>query len=300
MDQQSLFVCLFFLVIRRVWLTELAAPPHIEIRSSVLRWDSPRDTNVTFSVQYSTVPVGLWHSMTGCSLLHCDFPGEQFYGKVFRVRAERGTLSSVWQQSEQVHCAHIDTCAPLITLTITTDKVGLSMKHRDSSLKKEYGGHITFKPLYWKTTNPNDIQEPDDITNPLIIWGLESGKNYCFQVEYLTYNKPYGHPSLICEEIPEKSADRTFRIIISGVVTVLVLAILGCSFYFVYNYYRKIKQHLHRYLEAPLDIPDHFHKFLSSEFSEDQVDHPSSQDEEVCDFISLEQAQLEPEVVGKG
>ncbi|KAK1797678.1 hypothetical protein P4O66_008046 [Electrophorus voltai] len=302
MDLQNIVVsCLFFLTVHRVWMTELPPPPpqHIQIHSSVLMWNSSGDDrNVTYTVQYSSAPGELWDSMTGCSQLQCDFAAKDFYGKVFRVRAERGNLSSDWQQSEQVQCIHINTCAPIINLSIVSDKVQLQRKHRDSSLKKEYGGHITFRLLYWKTTSPNDKQENNEYTNPIIMNDLEPGKNYCFQFDYLYFHKPYGNPSrLICKEIPETSFGRTLRVIVSGVLTVVVLAIFGGWLYFAYKNYRKIKQ----YLQPPLDIPQHFQEFLSSEFYEHQVDLPSNQDAEVGKIITFasEQTQMEPKVVDK-
>uniref|UniRef100_A0A4W4DVZ7 Fibronectin type-III domain-containing protein n=1 Tax=Electrophorus electricus TaxID=8005 RepID=A0A4W4DVZ7_ELEEL len=213
----------YIVLIFSVWMTELPPPPpqHIQIHSSVLMWNSSGDDrNVTYTVQYSSAPGELWDSMTGCSQLQCDFAAKDFYGKVFRVRAERGNLSSDWQQSEKVQCIHINTCAPIINLSIVSDKVELMGLHRDSSLKKEYGGHITFRLLYWKTTSPNDKQN-NEYTHPIIMNDLEPGKNYCFQFDYLYFHKPYGNPSrLICKEIPEtcKLSEGNHRYWVHGLI----------------------------------------------------------------------------------
>ncbi|XP_066542630.1 interferon gamma receptor 2 [Hoplias malabaricus] len=259
--------CLLVLIIGYGWSTKLTDPKKITVRSSVLSWtSSERENNVTYTVQYNTLPEQEWQNVCGCSQMQFNFTAasEDFYGKIFRVRAETANLTSDWKHSEQVQCQHTGTCAPLFNLTLRNNKVLLWMDYKDKSLKEKFGGHITFKAQYWKETTFIDKQDLNVNGRSLTIEDLESGEKYCFQVEYLYFKKSYGKPShILCETIPETSGARTLRVILSGLLVVAAFATFGICLYFVYKNYKKIKT----FLQPPLDIPDHFHEFFSGEFS---------------------------------
>ncbi|KAK2850396.1 hypothetical protein Q7C36_009179 [Tachysurus vachellii] len=262
---------------------------NVKVKSSVLSWNHPKDyTNITYAVQYNTT-LSEWHEVYRGTQHQFNFSAkaDDFYGKRFRVRSERGNQTSAWVTSKLVQCVHIHTCAPLIELKVETDKVHLWMKHRDESLKKEKGGHIEFRLLYWKRNGSNNKEElwkPFVNSVHLILDDLESREEYCFQAEYWYLNKPYGQPSReICTVILETSFRRNLRVIMLGLLTIGALAFLGGCLYFVHKHHKRIKA----LFQPPLDIPAHYEEFFFTEFPERPATHPASQVAELCDIVAL-------------
>ncbi|XP_072542575.1 interferon gamma receptor 2 [Salminus brasiliensis] len=285
MDWRNAFVsCLVVFTASSAWSIE--PPTHVKVELSVLSWKPPPgETNVTYTVQYSMAEEEEWHNVCGCNQPQFNFTAEDFYGKIFRVRAETANQTSVWKLSKQVQCEHTGTCAPLFNLTIKTNKALLWMGHKDQTLYEEFGGHITFRVLYWKEARVSDNQERNTGGMTLAIEGLEFGQKYCFQVVYLVYSKSFGNPShVLCKVIPLSSAQENFHIIISGVVIVVGLVIFGVCLYFVYKNYKKVKL----FLQPPLDIPEHIERFLSEEFPHQERVCLDSQELELNDLVILE------------
>ncbi|XP_060785113.1 interferon gamma receptor 2 [Neoarius graeffei] len=274
-----------FLIIRCACSSKLPPPQHVKVESSVLTWIYGKvQVNVTYAVQYNTTLTD-WRDVYSGTQQQFNFTAtaEDFYGKRFRVRSERENQTSDWELSELVQCAHLHTCAPILEVKVETDMVRLRVKHRDQSLREKKGGHLSLQLLYWKRNHTNDeLQElPMDSTH--IIEDLDSGEEYCFQVEYLVFYKPHGKPSPeICEVIPETSKERNIRVVIIGVLTVAGLAVLGVCLYFLYVHHKRIKA----LLQPPLDIPEHFEEFLFSDFSRLPASyHPGSQATESYEFV---------------
>lgn len=274
-------VCEVFFIKHCACSSKLSPPRRVNVRSSVLTWDPPVDhTGITYAVQYNTT-LSDWSGVYNSPQRMFNFTAaaEDFYGKRFRVRSERGNQTSDWEMSKLVQCAHLHTCAPIIELKVETDKVHLLMKHRDQSVKEENGRHISFKPLYWKRNGTKNKRVFN--SDHLVFKDLESGEEYCFQVEYLLYEKPHGKPSReVCTVIPETSKQRNWRVIMFGVLTLIGLAIVGSFLYFFYTHHKRIKA----LLQPPLDIPEHFEEFLFSDFPQHPAPHPVT---ESYNFVSL-------------
>ncbi|NP_001347714.1 interferon gamma receptor 2 precursor [Pygocentrus nattereri] len=286
---------LFVLIFHSAWSTNLSAPKLKEVSSSVLSWEPSKVNNVTYTVQYRADPGQEWHYLCGCNQPQFSFADGDFYGKIFRVRAERGNQTTVWQESVKIQCRHTDACAPLLNLTIKNYKVLLWMDDKDETLKKEFGGHITFRALYWKETSASDKQELDASGKTLLIEELEAGQKYCFNVVYVVYNKPYGSPSrVLCEVIPETPTVQNLRIIISGVLINAGLMVFGCCLYFVYKNYKRIKT----FLQPPLDIPEHIEEFFSGEFPHHEFVCIGSEELESNGLITLVPEQIREEEEG--
>ncbi|XP_058248936.1 interferon gamma receptor 2 isoform X2 [Hemibagrus wyckioides] len=269
------------------------SPQKVEVQSSVLSWNLPKDyTNITYAVQCN-VTLSDWRDVYRGNQQQFNFSAEaeDFYGKRFRVRSERDEQTSAWVMSKLVQCAHLHTCAPVIELKVETDKVHLWMKHRDESLKKEKGGHLKFIPLYWKR-NSTDNKESFVKSDHIVLEDLDSGEEYCFQVKYLYFTEAFGKPSReICTVIPESSKQRNLRIILLGVLTVSVFTSLGGFLYFGHKYYKRIKA----LFRPPLDIPEHFEEFFFSELPHRPAADPASQVTESCDIISFVEEVAEDE-----
>lgn len=123
----------------------------------------------------------------------------------------------------------------MVNISAKPGIVSLTLAHMDQSLAKEYGDHLEFNILSWNVNNRKnpevsciyqknhanihslffyDKSKADEfltlqesvVTNSkdYLFDKLESGQNYCFQVEYLLYHKPYGKASeKRCIFIPE-------------------------------------------------------------------------------------------------
>ncbi|KAM9486817.1 interferon gamma receptor 2 [Clarias gariepinus] len=272
-----------FIIHSAACLSEIPSPQRVKVNLSVLIWDRPKNyTNITYAVQSNTT-LSDWRDVYTGPQQQFNFTAaaEDFYGKKFRVQAKKGNQTSKWVESRLVQCAHLHTCAPVIQLKVERDMVHLWMKHRDSSLKANEGGHIEFRPLYWKRNSTNDKQEPGFNSDYLLIRDLEPGQEYCFQVEYLLFHKPHGKPSReICAVIPETSKQRSLRFVMYGVLVVVLLAILGGFLYFVHTHYKRIKA----LLQPPLDIPEHIQEFIFRELPEFPL--PERQVTESYDLVS--------------
>ncbi|KAI4903471.1 hypothetical protein NFI96_029700 [Prochilodus magdalenae] len=283
--------CLFVLVVRRAWSTELLPPKGIEVKSTELVWEPSKAQNVTYTVEYSTVPVQEWHHACGCNQSWFKFRGEDIYGKIFRVRAETAGQTTDWEQSERIQCKHTDRCAPQINLTKSS--MVLWMSDQDDSLREVHGRHISYRALYWKEDSADDKQELVPNGKTLRLQGLEAGQKYCFQVVYKLYTTSYGSPSrVLCEVVPESP---TVRIVVSAVLVISGVVFVGCCLYFVNKNYKRIKVFLH----PPLEVPEHFRKFCSGEFPQPELVCVSSQELESSDLITVVSEELGEEEEGR-
>ncbi|KAG9271299.1 interferon gamma receptor 2 precursor [Astyanax mexicanus] len=286
MDWRNTFVsCLVFFIPSSACLSELPPPQHVVIESSTLRWNPPLgESNFNYTVQFSKVPEEEWHYVCGCNQTQFNFTAasEDFYGRIFRIRTETTNQSSAWIPSEQVLCEHTATCSPLFNLTVKSDKVYLWTGHKDQSLKREFGGHIVFKALYWKEDQISNKQEYYVGGGTLKIEGLKSGQKYCFQVVYLAYSKLYGRPSrVLCQVIPISPAQENIQIIVVGILIVVVLFGFGVCLYCFYKNYKKVKL----FLQPPLDIPEHIQKFFSEELPHQQLVSNGTQELELDNIV---------------
>ncbi|KAF7709858.1 interferon gamma receptor 2 [Silurus meridionalis] len=263
--------------------SELAQPKKVKVELSVLSWSQPEDpTDVIYVVQFNTT-LNDWHIVSRGPSERFNFSvtAEDYYGKVFRVRAEKGNQTSVWALSKRVQCSHLHTCAPVVELKVEPDKVHLRLIHRDQSLKDEKGGHLMFRLCYWKRNHTDESKEEFPKSNHFVLEDLDAGQEYCFQVNYLHLHKPFGMPSSeICRVIPESSKQRTLRIVLLGILFLVGLFVLGSGLYYTYMHHKRIKE----CLQPPLDIPDHFEEFFFSEFSQPD-ESPRSESYEVVHFV---------------
>ncbi|XP_051529527.1 uncharacterized protein LOC127426633 [Myxocyprinus asiaticus] len=272
-------------------------PPNVRTVGSQLQWKSANDDGVLYSVQYKlgSTPAEEWHNVSshiGTKLKTLNITAE-FYGAVFRVHAEKGNRTSEWQNSKPVKCLNIRHCVPLINLTVKPGMAHLYMEHMDQSLVKEFGNGIAFNISYWKVANGDHSEVQFYITNgkSQLFPNLESGQEYCFQVQYLWYNKRYGNTSnKSCAIIPETAEEKKRRdLLLSILATVFVSAMcVGCIFAFFKNH-KKLKQ----FFRPPPEIPDHYREFLTGEFFQQLCQSPSSQSLQSCDITLIENNDIE-------
>ncbi|XP_056089348.1 interferon gamma receptor 2 [Rhinichthys klamathensis goyatoka] len=268
-------------------------PPHdVKIVVSDLQWKPSNDDTVLYSLQYNPKRKSEdeWLNVSshiGTKLRTFQITPE-FYGAVFRVRTEKGNNVSEWQYSNPVQCVNVAVCLPVTNLIVKHERVSLTMTHMDQSLEKEYGEHIEFNISYWKVDNGGSSKVETIITNrknePLP--DLESEQNYCFQVEYLLYNKPYGNASKeICEIIPETPEAASRRVLLYSILTTLfVSAMCGICIFVLFKYHKKVKQLLQ---PIQLEIPDHYREVLYNEFPLQACPSPSSQSLRSYDLITV-------------
>ncbi|XP_026112444.1 interferon alpha/beta receptor 1 [Carassius auratus] len=280
----------FMLLINFEGTSCLNPPQGVKLFGSYLQWKKPPDEDsVLYSLQYkrSFKSEDEWYNVTSHNKTELRFKiTPEFYGAEFRVRAEKGNNTSEWKYSTKVQCVNTNACVPVMKLSVKPGKVYVTMDHMDGSLKYEHGEHIQFNVSFWKVDNGGYSKVESIITNSKKqILELESGQNYCFQVQYLFYDKPYGNISnQSCAIIPEtlemvKSRDLLF--IIS--TTLLVTAMCGVFIFLLFKHHKKVKPLLQ---PLRLEIPDHYLEFIrSGEFPLQACPSPSCQSLQSCDMI---------------
>nr|XP_055055814.1 uncharacterized protein LOC129440464 [Misgurnus anguillicaudatus] len=262
----------------------------ITLVGSRLQWKSSDDKSVLYYVQYknNSDPADEWHNVSsynGTSLKTFEITNE-FYGGIFRVRAEKDSHTSEWQISKPVLCMNLNICIPLMTVNVKPGIIVLHMSHMDQSLKKEYGDHIAFNVSLWKVNGRHsEVEFIVTLDKTLSFRNLESGQKYCFQVQYSLYNKPYGNTSeQQCVNIPESPEEAEKRVVLTTIITtVLVLTICGCCIFALFKNHKKFKQ----ILKPPVNIPIHFREFLNQEFPQRPFPSPSTESLPSCDVITL-------------
>ncbi|KAI2664453.1 Tissue factor [Labeo rohita] len=155
-----------------------------------------------------------WYNVTSHNRTDLKFYiTPEFYGAIFRVRAEKGSNVSEWQDSNKVECVNVNSCVPVMKLFVKPETVCLTLSHMDESLKYEYGDHIEFNVSFWKMDNAGSkvscllqlvhslyftkrtIEHFITKNKNECFPKLESEQNYCFQVQYLLYENPHGNVS---------------------------------------------------------------------------------------------------------
>ncbi|XP_067294360.1 interferon gamma receptor 2 [Pseudorasbora parva] len=267
----------------------LNPPEDVKLVGSNLQW-KPGEVNdsVLYSLQYNRNSTkGEWLNVSRHFGTQFNITPE-FYGAVFRVRAEKGNELSAWQYSNPVQCVNVKSCVPVVNLIVTPVMVSLTMAHMDESLEKEYGEHIEFNISIWKVVNEIHQKVQSFITNhkkePMK--DLEPGQTYCFQVEYLHYGQRYGNATeKKCVVIPETPEIVRRNFWLSCILTTLfVSAMCGVFIFILIKHHKKLKRCLQ---PLQLEIPDHYREVLYNGFPLQACPSPSSQSLPECDMITV-------------
>uniref|UniRef100_A0A673NMP0 Interferon/interleukin receptor domain-containing protein n=1 Tax=Sinocyclocheilus rhinocerous TaxID=307959 RepID=A0A673NMP0_9TELE len=253
----------------------LNPPQDVKIVRSNLQWKKPPDDDDSFlySLQYKTGSKtgDEWYNVTSHNWTEFRFQiTPEFYGAVFRARAEKGINVSEWQYSDPVKCVNANSCVPVLKLSVKPEMVYVTTAHMD---EMNNGGYS--KCVITKSKNEH-------------IFKLESGQNYCFQVQYLLYEKPYGNVSnQICAIILETPETIKSRALLYSILTsFLVTAMCGVCIFLLFKRHKKVKQLLQ---PLRLEIPDHY-----QEFPLQACPSPSSQSLRSYDMITvIENSHLE-------
>lgn len=282
------------LLINIEWTFSLNPPQDIKIVRSNLQWKKPPDDDGSFlySLQYKPgfKTDDEWYNVTSRNGTELRFQfTPEFYGAVFRVRAEKGNNVSEWQYSKPVQCVNANSCAPVLKLSVKPEMVSVTMAHMDESLEKEYGEHVEFNVSFWKVNNGGYSKAKFIITTSKNehINSLESGQNYCFQAEYLLYEKPYGNVSnQICAIIPETPETIKSRVLLYSIlVSFIVTAMCGVCIFLLFKHHKKVKKLLE---PLRLEIPDHFLEFFrTGEFPLQACPSPSSQSLQSYEMVTI-------------
>uniref|UniRef100_A0A671R2J7 Interferon/interleukin receptor domain-containing protein n=1 Tax=Sinocyclocheilus anshuiensis TaxID=1608454 RepID=A0A671R2J7_9TELE len=247
----------------------LNPPQDVKTVRSNLQWKKPPDDDDSFlySLQYKpgSKTGDEWYNVTSHNGTEFRFQiTPEFYGAVFRVRAEKGINVSEWQYSDPVKCVNANSGVPVLKL-----------------LEKEDGENVAFNLSFWKVNNGGYSKCVITKSKNEHIFKLESGQNYCFQVQYLLYEKPYGNVgNQICAIILETPERIKSHALLYGILTsFLVTAMCGVCIFLLFKRHKKVKQLLQ---PLRLEIPDHY-----QEFPLQACPSPSSQSLRSYDMITV-------------
>lgn len=282
-----IYLTVFISIIERTCC--LNPPQDLKIVKSQLLWKPPEvDGDMLYSLQYTPVSNAEdeWYNVSSHISKNVFNITDAFYAALFRVRAEKGNHISEWAISNRVSCINVNSCAPVVNISAKPGIVSLTLAHMDQSLEKEHGDHLEFNILSWNVNNRKNPEE-SVVTNSkdYLFDKLESGQNYCFQVEYLLYHKPYGKASeKRCIFIPETpEAIKTRVKLYSALMALFVLTVCGFCLFVFFKHKRKFKEW---FRPCKLELPDHYIEFfLSSEFPVGLSPSPSIPSLQSSDFI---------------
>ncbi|TDH07151.1 hypothetical protein EPR50_G00121810 [Perca flavescens] len=276
----------------------LSPPKNVRLTSYnmdlVLRWDAPDQpaSGLLYTTEYNSSFI----SYKGCvniSTLECDLTNPKHiyeYGRYTgRVRAQLGTESSAWVESNQI-ALDKDTVigSPNVSLFSNGATIEVSIKDpvfRISTLLDVYN-LASYKITYWKHDQKEKAISINDMRqNRVVLPNLDPWTKYCVQVQLDTERNPnpnHSEPSAtVCEsttieeEAPWLAAVVTF-VVMAMAVAVVVVAVV----------HRKRISHF----LCPKDaLPQHFKEYLlappnSSMYLDMRNSHPPK---EIFDPVSI-------------
>ncbi|XP_017297554.1 interferon gamma receptor 2 isoform X2 [Kryptolebias marmoratus] len=229
-----------------------APPTRVLVNGSQLTWSpGSEDADVTYSVDYRRFGSNSWNAVPECRstpLPSCSPVSFRlrYDCHELRVRAERAGLKS---EPVQACSSHGDLCSPQVHLKAGPGSltVGLSNNH---SLFQEYAAHAKHRVYYGE--EGEQLERHEDSESSAFFKGLDVGRRFCVQVQFLKYEKPFGRASCVqCDIIPPSGESTQKVLIVAVVVIVLVVLIVGIFYIFICKY-KKIKQ----LLRPPCSIPE--------------------------------------------
>ncbi|KAL7385254.1 hypothetical protein ABVT39_018402 [Epinephelus coioides] len=274
----------------------LSTPTNVHLTSYnlnlVLRWDSPEQpaSSLIYTTEYKSIVTDYKVGCVNISTLECDFtmcPNISVfeYGKYRgRVRAQLGTESSAWVESNQITMDR-DTIIgpPSVSLLSNGGVVEVSIKDplfKISALRNVYN-LATYNITYWKDGQKEKARNISNMQqNRVVLSDLDPWTKYCVQVQINTgsNHNPSQPSKAVCEsttideEAPWVVAVGMFVAMVAGVALVVVAVV-----------YRK------KCLHPKYVLPQHFEEYLlappnSSLYLIMQNSHPP---EEIYDQVSI-------------
>lgn len=277
----------------------LSPPTNVRLTSynmnMVLRWDSPEQpaSDLVYTTQCKSSVRGAEYKV-GCvniSTLECDFTRLNIsifhFGKYTgRVRAQSGTESSAWMESDQIDLDR-DTIisSPNVSLHSSGATIEVSIKDpvfAISALRNVFN-LATYNITHWKdgkkekATTLSNVQQ-----NRVVLHDLDPWTKYCVQVQIITEQKKPSNPSaVVCESTTiEEEASWVSAV---GIFVVMAMAVTLVVVAVVY------RKHISHFL-CPKDLlPQHFKENLltppnSSMYLAMCNSHPP---EEIYDQVSI-------------
>ncbi|XP_075937160.1 interleukin-10 receptor subunit beta-like [Anarhichas minor] len=249
----------------------LSAPTHVRLTSYnmnlVLMWDSPEGpaSSIVYTTEYKS-SVAVSFNKVGClniSNLECDLSHLNIsifqYGKYMgRVRAQSGTESSAWTESNQITLDK-DTIIGSPDVSLSSNGAAIEVSIKDpvfmiSALREVYHS-ATYNITYWQHGQREKARSNSNIQqNRVVLNDLDPWTKYCVQVQIITEWNPSKPSAAVCEsttseeEAPWVAAGVTFGIVAISVALVVVTVV-----------YRK---HISHFLCPKDALPQHFKEYL--------------------------------------
>ncbi|XP_054470844.1 interleukin-10 receptor subunit beta-like [Anoplopoma fimbria] len=248
----------------------LSTPRNVRLTSHnmnlVLMWDSPERParGLVYTTEFKSVS-GYRVGCVNISNLECDLSRLNIsisaYGTYkSRVRAQSGTESSAWMESNQITLDK-DTIISFANVSLFSNGAAIEVSIKDpvftiSALRNVYHS-ATYNITYWKDGQREKARSNSNIQqNRVVLNDLDPSTKYCVQVQIITErNRNPSNPSAaVCEsttteeEAPWVAAVVTFGIMAMAVALVVVAVV-----------YRKNISHF----LCPKDtLPQHFKEYL--------------------------------------
>ncbi|KAK9538149.1 hypothetical protein VZT92_005702 [Zoarces viviparus] len=249
----------------------LGAPTHVRLTSYdmnlVLMWDPPEGpaSSIVYSTQFKS-SVSLDFDKVGCvniSNLECDLSRLntifQYAKYTGRVRAQSGTESSAWMESNPITLDK-DTVISSPDVSLSSNGAAIEVSIKDpvfmiSALREVYHS-ATYNITYWqhgqreKARSKSNIQQSRVVLNDLDPW-----TKYCVQVQIIITDRNPSKPSAaVCESTTSKAeAPWVAAVVTFGVVAMSVALVVVAVLY---------RKHISHFLCPKDALPQHFKEYL--------------------------------------
>lgn len=227
------------------------APERVEVQDGLLSWaPAAVEDDVTHTVQFrlfpilsasitSTITEKVWSDLPQCVRITASVCNvsvlirEADHGCVgLRVRAQRGRLRS---EATEACSVSEDRCTPWLDLSPAEGSLMVHLT-RDHGLRREFGDHAQHQVCHWSLDQPKPVCTKTSSSLP--ISDLDPGRNYCVEVQFLSYSKLVGLPRCpVCREVPQPQSKHTG--IVLGVVLPALMLAMGCGVVYVLMFHRK-------------------------------------------------------------
>ncbi|KAL6101071.1 il10rb [Pungitius sinensis] len=265
------FILTISTVIRPTVVSGVLSPPtNVRLTSYdmnlLLVWDSPKGaaSGLVYTTEYKGYSPEYSVGCVNISSLECDLTrlskSISEYGKYTgRVRAQLGTQSSAWMESNQITLDQ-DSIISSPNVTLFSNGAAIEVSITDpvftiSALRKVYHS-ATYNITYWKDGQKEQARSMSNIQqNRVVLSDLDPWTVYCVQVQINIEWKlnPSNPNTAVCESTTTEEAPWVAAMVTFGIVAVTVALLV------VAVVYRKPITHV----LCPKDLlPPHFKEYL--------------------------------------
>ncbi|XP_078416331.1 interleukin-10 receptor subunit beta-like [Cetorhinus maximus] len=264
------------------WVEAVSEPKNVMVDSfnikHIVKWDpdiyqlGPVTYSVQFQGNFERINNDNWTEVLFCTRINeteCDLLDSfAFYAKYYiRVRAERGSTTSCWVETEPFS-PYKDTVIGPPTVRVVSQAGELHVSIGDPvtkdglSLRNNYAD-LDYRVFYWIKTEEGNLKEYNKtVSTSTVLLDLQPWTTYCLKVQAYSHEiSKLGQLSpVICEYVTADTKRRAIAAAQALFITLVavLLVTLGCFFFVIYA--RKAIKYL---MYPSYSLPVHIREYLT-------------------------------------